>query len=63
MKIGKYSTVASSRPSIRIGLRPTRSDSQPKNTKNGAPITTLTISKVLARAGSIFRNWVRKNST
>ncbi|MNH46830.1 hypothetical protein D3C79_1097840 [compost metagenome] len=63
MNSGKYSTVASSRPSIRIGLRPMRSDNQPKNTKNGAPITTLMISRVLAWAGSIFSIWVMKNST
>ncbi|MNR54300.1 hypothetical protein D3C85_1744620 [compost metagenome] len=55
--------MASSRPSIRIGLRPIRSDNQPKNTKNGAPMTTLMISRVLAWAGSIFSIWVMKNST
>ncbi|MNJ80925.1 hypothetical protein D3C77_794850 [compost metagenome] len=63
MNSGKYSTVAKSRPSIRIGLRPMRSDSQPKKTKNGAPMTTLMISNVLACAGSIFNIWVRKNRT
>ncbi|MNH25641.1 hypothetical protein D3C79_856530 [compost metagenome] len=63
MKIGKYRAVASSRPIISTGLRPTLSDSQPKKMKKGAPMVTLTISRPLATAGSIFRNWVRKNST
>ena len=63
MNSGKYSTVASNSPSIRMGLRPTRSDSQPKKIKNGAPITTLMMSSILAWAGSILSIWVRKNST
>ncbi|MNF00515.1 hypothetical protein D3C80_1993550 [compost metagenome] len=63
MKIGKYKAVASNSPSINTGLRPTLSDSQPKKMKNGAPMVTLMISKPLATAGSILRNWVRKNST
>ena len=44
------------------GLRPMRSDSQPKKMKNGVPSARPTANMTFAVVASIFSVWVRKNS-
>ena len=45
-----------------IGLRPIRSDSEPKKRKNGVPISSATAIMMLALLPSTFSVCVRKNS-
>ena len=45
-----------------IGLRPILSDSEPKKTKNGVPISSATAIMMLAVAPSTLSVCVRKNS-
>jgi hypothetical protein len=45
-----------------IGLRPIRSDSEPKNRKNGVPIRSAIAIRMLDVAPSTFSVCVRKNS-
>ena len=44
------------------GLRPIRSDSEPKNTKKGVPISSPSAIRMLAVAPSTLSVCVRKNS-
>ena len=45
-----------------IGLRPIRSDSMPKTTKNGVPASSASAIRMLAVALSTLSVCVRKNS-
>ena len=49
-------------PARMIGLRPILSDSVPKTTKNGVPISSEAAIMMFAVAGSTFSELVRKNS-
>jgi hypothetical protein len=49
-------------PAMMIGLRPILSDSVPKTTKNGVPISSDAAIRMLAVALSTFSTLVRKNS-
>jgi hypothetical protein len=61
-KIGKYVSAASRQPSMMIGLRPTRSESQPNTTKNGVPSSRETATRMFAVCASTLSVCVRKNS-
>ena len=45
-----------------IGLRPIRSESEPKTMKNGVPSSSAPAISRLALWASTFSVWVRKNS-
>src|SRR5690606_32714298 len=59
---GKYVRAAIRQPAMMIGLRPMRSDSEPKTRKNGVPIKSAKAIMMLAVLASTCSVLVRKNS-